>query len=74
MVSVETTTGRQQLASTIRVWEYCELQVQHLPKDAIDGWVRDGWELVGMHQKRRGRATALVAIMRRVRQAEAAVA
>lgn len=51
-------------------WEYCEFELFGIPDQERDrvflGWVRDGWELVGVHAKGKGQRKPLpVAIMRR---------
>ena len=53
-------------------WEYTEFELFAVPMEERDklflGWLRDGWELVGVHPKGKGQRKPLpVAILRRER-------
>ena len=60
-------TNRAQTA-----WEYTEFELFMIPTEDRDkvflGWLREGWELVGVHPKGKGQRKPLpVAILRRER-------
>jgi len=48
-------------------WEYCEFELPHQNADyAFLDWVREGWELIGIHKKGKGLRKPLpMALMRR---------
>jgi len=51
-------------------WEYCEYELWDIPVAERDrvflNWLREGWELVGVHPKGKGQRKPLpVAILRR---------
>jgi hypothetical protein len=48
-------------------WEYREFDIPDQDRDRVFlGWLREGWELVGVHPKGKGQRKPLpVAIMRR---------
>ena len=53
-------------------WEYTEFELFTVPMEERDklflGWLREGWELVGVHPKGKGQRKPLpVAILRRER-------
>jgi len=53
-------------------WEYTEFELFTVPTEDRDqlflGWLREGWELVGVHPKGKGQRKPLpVAILRRER-------
>jgi hypothetical protein len=55
-------------------WEYTEFELFTVPMEDRDklflGWLREGWELVGVHPKGKGQRKPLpVAILRRERPA-----
>ena len=57
-------------------WEYTEFELFTVPMEERDklflGWLREGWELVGVHPKGKGQRKPLpVAILRRERPAAA---
>jgi len=58
-------------------WEYTEFELAGIPNEdrarVFLGWLREGWELVGVHPKGKGQRKPLpVAIMRRERFAQLA--
>jgi hypothetical protein len=63
-------TMKRVAALPTAAWEYCEFELFGIPDQDRDrvflGWVREGWELVGVHAKGKGQRKPLpVAIMRR---------
>ena len=48
-------------------WEYreCDVVLEIKPERQLMPWLRDGWELVGLHRKNRRGKQVVVAILRR---------
>ncbi|HLG74098.1 MAG TPA: hypothetical protein VK009_27070 [Chloroflexota bacterium] len=48
-------------------WEYreCDVLLEVQPERQLMHWLRDGWELVGLHRKNRRGKQVVVAILRR---------
>ena len=48
-------------------WEYreCDVVLEIKPERQLMHWLRDGWELVGLHRKNRRGKHVVVAILRR---------